>query len=207
MSEAVEPTKSALDDILNKDWDELESLEHAGYVLFPETLYRKRADGTLDKIPICLRVLRPHERREARTAARVIAAEDKLDPKLDPDLFDDLDTICLLSHAIRNRTHPHERFVPDPRELERDYDERSLDLLWGHHQAYRRLLDPRPKELSDAETIALIAAIAKGRNIGPLVAIGGAEQESLVVTMACLLHSSLSSSSSSPPSETLTPER
>ncbi len=206
MNTSPELGGSALDDILNKGWDELESLEHAGYVLFPETLYRKRAGGDLEKIPICLRVLRPHERREARTAARVIAAEDKLDPKLDPDLFDDLDTICLLSHAIRNRTHPHERFVPDPRELERDYDERSLDLLWGQHQAYRRLLDPRPQELGDAEVIALVAAIAKERTIGPLVAIGGAEQESFIITMASLLHGLLDSSSSSPQSEISTPE-
>jgi hypothetical protein len=206
VSEGIGNTESALDDILSKNWEELEALEHAGYLLFPAILYRKRADGTLEKLPICLRVLRPYERREARTAARVIAAEDHLDPKLDPDLFDDLDTVCLLSHAIRNRTHPHERFVPDPRELERDYDERSLDLLWGQHQAYRRLLDPRPKELSDAETVALIAAIAKEQTIGPLVAIGGAEQESLVITMASLLQGSLSSNSSSPSSETSTPE-
>jgi len=173
--------------ILSKNWAELQAQEHADYLLFPEELLQRQKDGTFKRHAVMLRVPREYEMRRARIQARGWAKEEGLDPDLDPDLFDNMDTMCTLAMAIRNTSAPFEPYEPDPKRLERVYDRPSLDALWGKLEAYRTVLDPRPDNLSEEETLAVIGAVAKARNIVPLAALGGQSQTSLIVTMASRL--------------------
>lgn len=194
------PLKSSAEDIiatiLTKDWGELKALEHAERLLFPETLLKLKKDGTFEEIPICLRVPREPELRKARIDARKWATDEGLDPELDPDLFDNLETLCTLSVAIRNATDPHEPWEPDPKRLERCYDKPSLEALWAKIDAYRSVIDPRVSELDENDTLTLIAAVASSRNVVPLAGLGGSAQNSFVVSMAIQLQSYLESKSS-----------
>lgn len=194
-----------IEQLIGKNWGELEILEHYGYLLFPETLYKRSKSGEFEKQPIVLRVPRQHELREARVEARRIAKDDGLDPSLDKDLIDDIETVCILSKAIRNCTPPHEPWEPDPRGLEKRYDRGSLIQLWAKLDALHQVVDPAPHKIGEEEMFALIAAIAKERNILPLAVYGPAAQASFVIFMASLLQSSLESRSSSESSEHSTP--
>lgn len=176
--------------ILNKNWEELETAEHAGYLLFPDEILKRKKDGTFERVPVMIRVPREHETRKARIEARTWAKDDGLDPELDPDLFDNMDTLCILAQAIRNTSPPHEPFEPDPKRLEKVYDRPSLDAIWAKLQGYREVLDPRPNSLTDEQTMAIIGAVAKARNTVPLAALGGRSQTNLIVTMANRLTSS-----------------
>lgn len=176
--------------ILNKNWEELETAEYAGYLLFPDEILKRKKDGTFERVPVMIRVPREHETRKARIEARTWAKDDGLDPELDPDLFDNMDTLCILAQAIRNTSPPHEPFEPDPKRLEKVYDRPSLDAIWAKLQGYREVLDPRPNSLTDEQTMAIIGAVAKARNTVPLAALGGRSQTNLIVTMANRLTSS-----------------
>jgi hypothetical protein len=187
--------EQAIREFLAKRWDELEVAEHAGYLLFPGEIRRRKKDGAFEAIPVMLRVPRKHEVRKARTDARAWAAEDGLNPQLDPDLFDDLDSLCILSVAVRSTTPPHEPFEPDPKRLERLYDNVSLDALWNQLEAVRKSLDPRPDDIDDTTFLMLVAAIASKRIIDPLAGLGGAGQINFIVRMACRLQNSLDSKS------------
>lgn len=171
-------------EFLSKTWADLEPLEFAGYLLFPDVVKRRRKDGSFEEIPICLRVPREPELRKARLDARAWAKEEGLDPELDPLHFDNLDTWCILSIAIRNRTEPHEPWEPDPKRLEREYDVPSLEYLWAKLEAYRVVIDPRPEDLGEDETLAVIAMIANTANVAPLAGLGSRAQNGLIVTMA-----------------------
>ena len=183
--------------ILAKDWSELETLEHADRLLFPDGVMKLKRDGSFERIPIAIRVPREHELRKARLAARKWAADEQLDPELDPEMFDNLDTLCTLSIAIRNATPPHEPWEPDPKRLERNYDKPSLEAVWAKIDAYRSIIDPRVEELDEDETLTLIAAVAAGRNVVPLAVYAGSAQNTFVVSMAVQLLSFLESKSSS----------
>jgi hypothetical protein len=170
--------------ILEKKWEDFEAMEYAEYLLFPDELLKRKKDGTFERTPIMLRVPREHETRKARLSARKWADDEGLDPSLDPDCFDNMDTMCTLSVAIRNTTEPYEAFEPDPKRLERIYDRPCLDAIWAKLGAYRSVLDPRPNSLNADETLAVIGVLAKTRNIAPLAALGGESQNNLIVTMA-----------------------
>lgn len=170
--------------VLEKDWEDLKATEFADYLLFPDEIKQRQKDGTFKVHPVMVRVPREHEIRQARIKARAWAKDEGLEPDLDPDLFDNMDTMCQLVQAIRNTSEPFEPYEPDPKRLERVYDRPSLDAIWAKVEAYRTVLDPRPNALSDDETLAVIGAIAKSRNIVPLAAFAGPSQTSLIVTMA-----------------------
>ena len=194
-----------VDQLVGRTWGEIEVLEHAGYLLFPEKLYKRNRKGGYDPVDICLRVPREHELRQARVLARQIALADNLDLDRDRDLVDDLEIVCILSLAIRNADPPHEPWVPDPRKLEETYDRSSLMQLWAKLDNLTQVLDPRPETISEEEMIALMSALSKERNLSPLLVYGSEAQTFCVVTMADRLLSSLASRSSSAPSEPSTP--
>lgn len=177
-------TAALVQAILEKDWEDLEATEHADYLLFPDELMQRMKDGTFKRHAIMVRVPREYEMRRARLEARAWAKEEGLEPDLDPDLFDNMDTMCTLAKAIRNCTEPFEPYEPDPKRLERVYDRPSLDAIWAKIEAYRQILDPRPNALNQEETLAIIGAVAKARNIVPLAAFGGPSQTNLIVFMA-----------------------
>lgn len=196
----------AMDLILAKTWDELEVLEHAGYLLFPDVLQRRKSNGEFEDIPIRLRVARDHEIRDARAQAREICKEDRIDPAIDGDLFDNIDGVCILSRCIRNYTSPFEAYEPSPRELEKRYDRASLKHLWARLEVYGELVNPRPERISEEDLFAIVAAIARERNIAPLAVYGSRAQSSFIISTAVLLQSLLDSRSSSASSVSSTAE-
>lgn len=191
--------------LLRKSWGELEVLEFAGYLLFPETINKRTPEG-VEKIDVCLRIPRNNELRKARGMARQLFKKDGLDPEADKDLFDELENLCILSLAIRNRSSPHEPWVPDPEELERNYDKSSLAECWAKIDALSLRVDPRPYDIDKDTMLGMIAAIVKERNISPLVVFGSAAQNTFIVSMADLLTSFLESKSSSDQSDFSTQE-
>jgi hypothetical protein len=191
--------------LLGKDWGELEILEHAGYLLFPAEIAKRKADGTFEQINIRLKVPREPEKRKARLEAREISKAEGLDPELDKDLIEDLEVICTVCEATRNNTKPYERWEPYPRALEKSYDRSSIIQLYDKLDAITDAIDPRAKDISEAEMLVLLGAIAKERSILPLLVYGQDAQNSFITTMAALLLNSMAQKSSSDASEPSTP--
>lgn len=181
---------AAVSEQLTRKWNELEVVEHAGYILFPESILRRTKKGPFEHVPIMVRVPRPPEMRKARKRAREQFKEDGLDPVADRDLFSQFENIIILAEAIRNVSSPYEPFEPNPLELERRYDTMSLQQVWQKLDAYNALLNPQPDRLTRDQFIALVAAIAEGRSIVPLDVISSDARHSFVITMAVLLRSS-----------------
>lgn len=210
MSEEETPEPKSHDlaiQIANTPWDELETFEAHDYVHFPEVLLRRRGGKEgFEAIKVALRIPKPAEKRKARALSRAAALADNLDLEKDADLVDDLENMHLLSMAIRNRTKPYEAMVPDPLELERLYDQRSLAQLWTKLNSITDIVDPRPNDLSREEVLHVIAQIAKTQQIYPLHVLGPQSQISCIATMAALSVTYLASKSSSEPSDSLTPE-
>ncbi len=196
-----------VDQLLGKSWGDLEVLEHAGYLLFPDKIFKRNSKGGFDETEILLRIPRQNEIRQARVEARKIAAEEELDPKLDPDLFADLDDLCVLAKSIRTKDGDyHEPVEEDPRKLEKRFDKKSLQQVWAKIEALSAVVDPAPDSISEPEMIALANALLKEGNLSPLLVYGPGAQTSFVATTAALLVSSLESKSSSEQSEPSTPE-
>jgi hypothetical protein len=201
-----ETSPHVAEQLIGKSWGELEVLEHAGYLLFPDSIYKRGKSGKFDEVKVSLRLPRQHELRRARVMARDLAIKDGLDLERDRDLFGDLETVCILSMAIRNSTPPHEPMVPDPLELEKLYDRACLMQIWAKIDALHQLVDPAPHKISEEEMFALVAAIAKDRSISPLAVYAADLQAHFVIYMACLLNPLLEFKLSSAPSDSSTPE-
>ena len=191
--------------LLSRSWGELEALEHSGYILFPDQLYRRCKNGTFEGVPIAIRAPREHERREARVMARSRAQKEGLDPDRDADLIGELETVEILWRAIRSPSPPHEPLTVDAAELERSYDRPALMQAYAKLDAVYRIIDPAPQSLTDNEMLALVAALAKERNLLPLAVCAPGARDSFTLTMAVRLQSLLASRSSSAPSERSTP--
>jgi len=186
-----------IDHLMGKDWSEIEALEHNDYVMFPDKLIRRQADGGWETKDVMLRVPREHELRKARVQARELAKREHISEEKDQDLFANLENMSILAIAIRNDTKPHEPWEPEPLALERRYDKVCLQRLWEKVDRLNDILNPSPNQLSSAEIVVLIAAIANARNLGPLVVYGPGAQTSFVVSMVDLLLNSLGSKFSS----------
>ena len=185
-----------LEQLTTKKWEELEVLEHYGYLLFPETLYKRGKGGEFDKLEIMMRVPRPHEQRKCRVAARAVALKEGLDLSRDRDLVDDIETIHVLAESIRNTSEPYERMMP-PEELEAGWDKPCLVQLWAKLDALIQMVDPRPEEISNEEVMAVISRLAQEDTAAPLAVYGPGVQTFLLRTMAALSLSYLGSKSSS----------
>lgn len=195
-----------IDQLIGKSWGDLEVLEVAGRLMFPDKIYRRKAGGKFDEVPVLIQVPRLPELTKARVEARKIAQEEGLDLKLDRNLFDDWETICILSYALRNPKPDHERWEPFPKSLAEKYDRETLTQVWAKIENLRHVIDPAPDKITANEMFALISAIAKERNLGPLHVYGAGAQNSCIVFMADQLMSLLESKSSSEQSEPSTQE-
>jgi hypothetical protein len=195
------------DEIIARGWDGIEALEHAGYVLFPEKIWRRTAKGKLEAEEVLLRVPREHEMRQARIMAREWAKAEGVDPDKDPELFESMDCIVVLARfAVRNpKTDSHEPLHPDPAFFEQRYDRPAIEQTWSKLEAYRKLIAPQARLLDRGLVIAVAAAIAKGKNTRPLVVFDGPDQDGCVIIMADLLTSLLTEKSSRESSATSTP--
>ncbi len=187
----------AIAKLMTTKWDELEAVEHAEHLLFPDTLTRRRRDGSWEKKAVMLRVPRERDLRQARVNARALAAQEKISEKDDRDLFVNLENLCILATCIRNDSDPYEPWIPDPMELEARYDKIVLTHMWEKLERLNEVLNPAPNQLSTGEIVALIVSIAKARHLGPLVVYGPGAQTSFVVSMADLLLKSVGSRLSS----------
>jgi len=183
--------------LMRADWADAGVIEVNDFLLFPDVLVRRRADGTWDEKPVMLRVPREGDLRRARVLARSLAANEKIDETRDRDMFVNLENLCVLAFAIRNNTAPYEPWQPEPLLLERQYDKVCLQGMWNKLDQLNEVLNPSPNQLSSGEIVALIAAIARSRNLGPLVVYGPGAQTSFVVSMADLLLNSVGSKLSS----------
>ena len=116
-----------IEQLLNKDWGDLELLETGdGRLLFPAEIHKLKKGGGFETIPVMLRIPREPELRQARVQAREIAKKDGLDLDRDKDLIKNLEDICILCEACRNPKPPHETFDPYPGDFEKNYDLHSI---------------------------------------------------------------------------------
>lgn len=196
------------EELLSKTWDDVDVLtqQETERLLFPGELRQRKSDGTFKTKPIRIQVPRAPELRKARLQAREWAANEKLDPKLDAAQIRDMENTCILWFAIRNPDGPmHEPMYMDPQELERTWDKTALVQVWRKLDAYTRLTDPSPDDISKEEMLAVVAKIASERHLGPLVVYGSSAQTSCIVGMASLLVTFLDPPSSDGSSERSTP--
>lgn len=200
------------DQVLAKSWEQLEAVERGDHLLFPEKLWKRKKSGKFEVTEVMIQVPRLGDMRKARALAQRIAAEDGIDPKRDPTEFDNLESSCILAYAVRERSHPYsflfaaDKDTPDVRMLERSFDEGSLSHLFARLAPYKAMLNPQVAKLTRDDFIAIIAAIAERRDIGPLHATDGPTQSACIVTMASLLMSLMTRRPSSPSPETSTRE-
>jgi hypothetical protein len=118
--------------------------------------------------------------------------------------FDEMDTVCLLATCILRREPPHA-----PRHpyliLDATYPRPSLYELWYRLEFWMRQEDPRAAVLTEDGFWTVVANVARVRNTSPLVAIGGSELDSFLVSMASRLHDFRTRKPGSPSSEISTP--
>jgi hypothetical protein len=187
--------------LIGLDWAQLEVVEHAGYLLFPDKIYKAQKSGKFKSEDVMLRVPRWNEQRQARVKARELAAREGIDEEKDRDLFENLENMCIMAVAIRSPTEPYEPFISDVQggalALEKTYDGPGLTQIWEKIDKLNDLINPAPEAITKAEMVALLAAISEARNILPLVAYAPGAQAFFIVTMADLLMSYLDPKSSS----------
>ena len=177
----------AIAKLMTTSWDELEAIEVNDQLLFPDVLIRRKVDGSWHHEDVFLRVPRERDLRQCRVEARALAAKEKIDEKQDRDLFVNLENMCILARSIRNTTAPYEPMHPDPLLLEAKFDKVCLQHMWAKLEQLSEVVDPAPKQLSSAEIVALIVAIARARHLGPLIVFGSGAQTSFVVSITDLL--------------------
>lgn len=154
--------------LYKKTWKELCLVEFNDRVLLPEKIYRRKADGSVEGIPILIQVPREPDTRKARLKSRELALGEGLDLERDKDLIEQLETLSLLSICLRNTTEPHEPWEPDVKTLENKYDLNSLSAVYAKMDAFAAMINPQPSELSETDCWALVGAMATARNILPL---------------------------------------
>lgn len=201
--------------LVGKTADDLDLIEHGGRVYFHDVMHRikrkaKEGKGAVfEPMPVVVCVPRAPERALARRDALELAREWKIDREKDADIFDTLDKFALVAHAVRTVEPPHGQFQPlrylvSTKEGE-GFDERALWAIWERIKLYEEMVDPRITEpMSEEDVIAACFAIAKVRNLSPLVAIAGSELDNCVISMASLVTRYRMQELSSPSSETST---
>lgn len=183
--------KPAREWLKGKTAADLELVEHAGRVYFPDAIQRLRPGGKFAEVKVAVCVPRAPEKAMARRDAIALFSKWKLDREKDADYFDTLDKFAILSHALREPEAPYGQFHPlewlvsdKPGE---GFDERSLWAAWDRLKVYQELLDPTLTQPDEEEVLAAAAGIDRVRNLSPLVAIAGPALDSFVVSMASLL--------------------
>lgn len=166
-----------------KTWDELEVLESSGRLLFPDSIKRRGKTRQIEEVAICIRVLRKDEKRAARLEARAWASKLGVDVEKDRDIFEDLDTLCILARAIRERAAPHEQHQ-QAEWLESHYDSGSLAQIWDRLSVYEQMIDPRLDEMSEDDFWRTVLSISSTRSPKALTDFVPRLQQSFIISMA-----------------------
>lgn len=190
-----------VEQLLEKDWGEMEVLESQGYLLFPAEIHKRKKDGSFEAIPVLMRIPKEPDLRAARVAARNTAIEDGLDLERDKDLVQNLEDIHILCRSLRNPKPNHEEFDPFPEHFEKIYDRASISALFDKLEKLSSLVNPRPDSIAEGEIVPLMMAIAEGRDISPLAVYGPDAQAGFILTMVDQLLSFMAPKSSSESSE------
>ncbi len=174
------------------------ALEQDGRVLYPDAILRRdtKADRLLE-VAVLLRVPTVSETVRARISALDWVAElsgaktrptkEQAEALIGGNYFDDLDTICLLEHCIvdieplPDGTNPK---YMTAKFLEKMHPKTSLHDVYARLSFYQAVEDPRIHDLTEEQFIQSVAAIARVRNVSPLVAIDGRAHGSFIVSMA-----------------------
>lgn len=178
------PESERIQELGNRTWEELEVVNHKdGHLLFKDFLRRKKPDGTFEMIEVRVRIVRMLEIAQARAEARQWLAELKLSEEKDRDIFEELEQVCILSHAIRDKDAPYPQHY-DARALVDIYDEASLKDILGRIEELKTRLDPRVELRDPDEVWRMVERVARAGHLAPLTDIAGHEQTSFVVFMA-----------------------
>lgn len=171
--------------IFKKSWAELEAIEHNERLLFPNKLFKRKANGDVETIDVMFQVPREADNRKAKLKAREIGLAAGADLDRDKaDIFEQLEMLSLLWLCIRNNTPPYEPLTMDPLELEKYYDTSVLINAYGRIDTLAGMLNPHVDELSQEACWALVGAIATSENILPLHVCAPDSQNFFVLFMA-----------------------
>lgn len=184
-STAAETKADIREWLQGKTVEDLEVVEQAGRLLFPEVLRRRTPKG-YEEEKVRLRVPRPLEITQARVEAIAMASKYKIDREKDSDLFEEYETICRLSKAIREYAEPHGQAYT-AEQLLSGYDSVCLQDLWQRVDVYQKMIDPRITDVDADDVINAARGIAHTMSLSPLAAIAGSELDSCIITMACML--------------------
>jgi len=182
MSEAFE---RAVKHAFETDWSDLgieESKE--GLLHFPDTLQRRKANGSLQSVEIMLRVPGNMQRVHARKRSRKMLDELELDKDEDRDFLEELEKYELLAYAMRDRKPPYVQHVPDGMSLWKSYDLTSLGKLNTRLALITEACDPRYGELTADEIWKVAMRIAAGGSASPLADIAGFDQATCITFLA-----------------------
>lgn len=174
------------------------ALEQDGRVLYPDVIMKRDTKSDrLMETPVLLRVPTVSETVRARisaldwvaklSGAKTRPTKEQAESLIGGNYFDDLDTICLLEHSIcdveplADGTNPK---YMTAHFLEKMHPKTSLHDVYARLSFYQAVEDPRIHDLTEDQFIQAVAAIAKARNVSPLVAIDGRAHGSFIVSMA-----------------------
>jgi hypothetical protein len=189
---------------------EFAAIEQDGRAMYPESLLRRNPkSGNLDEVKVMLRVPTTIEQMRSRMNAldwlHRLAKLDKRPTKEEAEAiwgaeyFDNLDTVFLLELCILDvapmgdGTHPQYMTAEF---LDKMHPRSALHAIFERLNFYQAIEDPRVHTLTEDQFAQTVAAIARHRNLSPLVVIDGRAHGSFVVSMADRLSSLLTPASS-----------
>lgn len=206
-----------------KTLEELNAIEVAGRVLIPDALNKIGPKGEPISVPVLVRVPSEGERARGRMEAIKLVAERYLkqmgrDPEkhtverarivIGAEVFEDLDTYAIVAQSLFeprvDAGKPTPAFLLSV--LYDSYPKSSIFDIYDRIEFYAKLFNPRMDNLSDEQFWGCVEAIARVRNLSPLVGISGSEQTGCITRMAVELSNSRKLKFSLPSTEISTPD-
>ncbi len=169
-----------------ENWGELGIVAHEGDNYVPDSIRRRGPDGGIIEVPITLRIVTNKQRRRSRVLARkwALSTDEDLDLKLDEDLISDMENICILAYAIRDREPPFIQHIPDGQSLAEKYDHQCLTALWARYDTWVQMQHPDFGKYDAEKLWRIIAEVRAGADIRPLAVMPGFEQATCMLLMA-----------------------
>lgn len=176
--------------------------------LYRDTIKRK-ADGGIKEVPICLRCPTTSDRTRATIQALLwaqreaeavgfdiqINSRDIAVALLGEERFEEKYLKALTAQCVHDPDGMHAQYLlPDA--FDRQVPHESCGDLWERIEYYQQFEDPRLSDLTDERMLALAATIARRGNASPLVAIDGRGKMRFIVFMAERLQTLQSAKSS-----------